>query len=749
MKKTILITASLLSLGSIGQTLNYYSTANGLSGTALKTALHDIIDDHTELEYGTIKTVIRQADEDPNNSNNVILMYTGNSIGKWDFASDPSNPDHNDYWNREHVWAKSHGDFGPDGIYTERGANTDAHHLRPVDMTINSARGYKDFDNGGTIVNNGSTPTQCKSTTNTWEPRDEVKGDVARMIFYMATRYEGGVSLAGDNEPDLEVVNSVGTFPLPQMGKLSTLLAWHMNDPVDAFELRRNDVIFKWQGNRNPYIDHPEFVEMVFGTTSALPDQFSNLAINPIAPTQGNIINVSVDLLGTPSTPTLFWGENWTEVLDSTNSIVMTDNSGGNYTADIPSQVYSADVIFRIKNGNSAHISHNFQIQPEPFSGTITSIRSIQGNGPLSPLAWEITDASGTVTNSANDVEVSVTGIVTGAFGDNFFIQESDSLRSGIYIYSSGFFPTQGDSVIVTGKIKEYYNMTEIVNASAMNVVATGLPMPSFKIVSAQNISDSNPNSAENYESLLVKVFNAGCSDTDLGFGMWELTDASGSCNVHNSASYTYSPTLNNAYNVSGVLNFSFDKFKIELRNADDVEAGSDNLSPKIVSASNPTSGIVAVVFSEGITNDSRSDVLNYSINNGVDIVAAVPHSLQANKVNLHVQNINSGVYTLVVNGCEDQSGNVMNDTIDFTNNINNVSIDEFGNSNIRVWSNESSIYVSGLENNTAVNIVDVNGKTIFTGSKNADFVVNVVSGVYFIELKQGSITKVIKQQIN
>ena len=93
----------MLSLASIAQPLNYYSSAYGLTGTDLKTALHDIIDDHTELEYGTIKTVIRQADQDPNNPNNIILLYTGNSISKWDFASDPSNPDHNDFWNREHV----------------------------------------------------------------------------------------------------------------------------------------------------------------------------------------------------------------------------------------------------------------------------------------------------------------------------------------------------------------------------------------------------------------------------------------------------------------------------------------------------------------------------------------------------------------------------------------------------------------------------------------------------------------------
>ncbi len=744
MKKTILLGSALLSLASIAQPLNYYSTANGLTGTALKTALHDIIDDHTELEYGTIKTVIRQADQDPNNSNNIILLYTGNSISKWDFASDPNNPANNDFWNREHVWAKSHGNFGPNGVFTERGANTDAHHLRPVDMTMNSARGYKDFNTGGTVVNNGSTPTDCYSSTNTWEPRDAVKGDVARMIFYMATRYEGGSSLAGFPEPDLEVVNSVGTFPLPQMGKLDTLLAWHTQDPVDDFELNRNDVIYNWQGNRNPFIDRPEFVDMVFGSTSANADYFTNLALNPVLPTQGDVITVTADLTGTPDAPKLFWGNTWQDVLDSTNTVVMTA-SGSTYSADIPSQVYSAKVYFRIKNGNSAYISHNFKVQPEPFTGTLTAITDVQGTGAISPLAWQVTDGSGTQTNSANNVEVSVTGVVTGAFGDNFFIQESNEIRSGLYIYSSGFFPAVGDSVIVTGKVKEYYSMTELVDITGLNTISTGHLLPEFHIVSSNDVATSNPTVAEDYESMLIKVFNAACTNDDLGFGMWEINDGSGACAVHNTSTYSYSPIVNTAYNVSGILTFNFDEFKIELRFSEDIEAGTDNIAPTIADVTTPTTGIVSVVFSENITTATMENISNYSFNNGIVVTSAAQHAFQLSKVNLTVENISNGLHTLTVTGCLDNAGNEVNDSYEFTSTINNVSLEENVFESINMWSKASTLYISGL-NQMNVEVVDELGKIVYNKINSSEVSTELEAGVYFVKVTSGNSSQIFKQ---
>jgi len=225
---------------------NYYENAIGKTGTRLKTALHNIIDDHTEISYSNVWEALRNTDEDPNNHNNVILLYTGRSQSK------TSNGTSIDSWNREHVWAKSHGDFG-----TTMGAGTDLHHLRPTDVTVNSSRGNKDFDNGGTAQKEAP---DTYADSDSWEPRDEVKGDVARMIFYMAVRYEGD-----NGELDLEVSETVNNGYAPLHGKLSTLLQWHQQDPVDEFERNRNEVIYQqYQHNRNPFIDHPEWVEAIW-----------------------------------------------------------------------------------------------------------------------------------------------------------------------------------------------------------------------------------------------------------------------------------------------------------------------------------------------------------------------------------------------------------------------------------------------------------------------------------------------------
>ncbi|MCM3733594.1 endonuclease [Fictibacillus nanhaiensis] len=226
---------------------SYYDSARGKTGAALKTALHNIIDDHTELSYSEVWEALKETDEDPNNSSNVILLYTGRSQSK------TTNGGNVNDWNREHVWAKSHGDFG-----TTMGPGTDIHHLRPTDVTVNSSRSNLDFDNGGT---QHSEALGNYYDSDSWEPRDAVKGDVARMLFYMAVRYEGDVS----DEPQLELNNNVNNGSAPYHGKMSVLLQWHLEDPVDNSERNRNNIIYNdYQHNRNPFIDHPEWVEEIW-----------------------------------------------------------------------------------------------------------------------------------------------------------------------------------------------------------------------------------------------------------------------------------------------------------------------------------------------------------------------------------------------------------------------------------------------------------------------------------------------------
>ena len=223
----------------------YYAPAIGKTGSALRVALHDIIDGHTKLSYDQVWTALKDTDQDPGNTANVIELYTGRSISK------SNNGGSTGQWNREHVWAQSRG-----GFTTSAGPGTDLHHLRAEDVQVNGTRGNKDFDNGGSAV---SGCTDCWTDTDSFEPRDAVKGDVARMLFYMAVRYNGD-----DGFRDLELSNVSGSA-VPRLGDLDILLQWNAADPVDAFEMRRNDRIHaQWQGNRNPFVDHPEWAAAIW-----------------------------------------------------------------------------------------------------------------------------------------------------------------------------------------------------------------------------------------------------------------------------------------------------------------------------------------------------------------------------------------------------------------------------------------------------------------------------------------------------
>jgi endonuclease I len=242
----------------------YYDNTSGIYGEQLKTNLNEIIKGHTQFSYSSSNTdvwdILKQTDKDPNDSNNIILFYTGWSVNAAQEYNNGSG------WNREHIWSKSHGDFG-----TTQGAGTDIHHLRPSDISVNSAKSSRWFDNCSTPYLDNGVHTGCFTSSENWvwQPRDEVKGDVARMIFYMATRYEGDTG-----EPDLELIDY---FPSENhtsdavYAKVSTLLQWHNSDPVDDRERNRNNIIYSdFQNNRNPFIDHPEFANLIWSNVVSL-----------------------------------------------------------------------------------------------------------------------------------------------------------------------------------------------------------------------------------------------------------------------------------------------------------------------------------------------------------------------------------------------------------------------------------------------------------------------------------------------
>ncbi|MCD4829242.1 MAG: endonuclease [Candidatus Cloacimonetes bacterium] len=268
MKALLCLLACLLVCTVYADDDAYYAGLDTLEGDELKAALHERIKGHTAYPYFSDSTgvgeMMMDIDADPADPTRMILFYTGRSQPiAWadhgdDFDYAAYGVGHGDTWNREHLWAKSHG--FPD---MEMLAYTDIHHLRPADRSVNGSKGAKDFDWGGAP---DAEAVGSFTDFDSWEPRDEVKGDLARSLFYMAVRYEGT-----DTPYDLELVESTGTGG-PRLGRLSTLLEWHAADPPDDRERARNERIYtRYQHNRNPFIDHPEYAVRIWGEPDTTP----------------------------------------------------------------------------------------------------------------------------------------------------------------------------------------------------------------------------------------------------------------------------------------------------------------------------------------------------------------------------------------------------------------------------------------------------------------------------------------------
>jgi endonuclease I len=245
----------------------YYAAAAGLSGNPLKSALHSIIaNGHVQYSYSNTYNPLRAIYADPANSGNVLTTYSGTSIPKNDSYYPGGSADPNTTWSREHAWPDSFGldptNVNPGSTDGNAGADfTDLFNLRPVLQTVNSQRGNKYYDTSSGTVSVPPLAPACSYDSNSFEPRDVEKGDIARAMFYMATRYDGSEPLTLDLEIDDSPAAATGRF-----AKLSTLLKWHEQDPVSIQERQRNQLIHTtYQHNRNPFVDHPEFVAMIWG----------------------------------------------------------------------------------------------------------------------------------------------------------------------------------------------------------------------------------------------------------------------------------------------------------------------------------------------------------------------------------------------------------------------------------------------------------------------------------------------------
>jgi endonuclease I len=630
MKRKILILLFVACCGYMfAQPAGYYEGTTGLDSAALRTALHDIIKDHKEIAYYNSKNVFKKSDEDPANSDNIILVYTGRSVAKdTDYGSAGNE------LNREHVWAKSHGQFDE-----QPPAYSDIHNLKPVDASVNASKSNLDFDWGG---DPHSEATGCKSDADSWEPRDEVKGDVARIVFYMSIRYEGE-----NGEPDLEVVDEVGTYPMPQHGKLSALLEWHKMDPPDQFEKNRNDVIYSWQKNRNPFVDHPEYAEILWDGADPGAVDIASFTQTPDFVSSSDAVTVSADITTTNSSideVTLLWGTDWDNL---SNTVTMTNSGGDTYEGEIPDNAEETEVAYKImaidNAGDTSYAVASYLVR-KVFSGTITTIKEIQGE------------------KSASDYDgqtKSTTGVVTASIGSGYYIQDGYGAWNGLYIYDDVNVPDVGDSIVVTGEVTEYYTLTEL-TPTDYYYVSSGHDLPEPVVLNTGDIKFDNAPNAEQYESVRIKVEGATCTfdDYKADFYMWKVNDGSGEAKIHNTFVYNYDPTQGVSYDVTGILTYTYSEWKVDIISEADVVEAEDLTAPSIKEVNVTGGSYVEVIFDEDITQASAETAANYTFTDGINVVLAMHDMFQKDKVILQVTNMTQGMHTLTANNIEDLNSN-------------------------------------------------------------------------------------------
>jgi len=240
----------------------YFQTALGLNGNALKIELHNIIKGHS-AQVWPLWTHFQTTDDKP--SGHVWDMYSDVPSGSPPYNYTFSNTcgqysSEGDCFNHEHLWPKTYfnGNVMP--------MRTDLHHLVPTDGYVNNKRGSFPFGQVNSVSwtsNNGSktgsSSTYAGYNLDVFEPIDDYKGDIARSMLYMNIRYTtedaawnnwimaNGAELTAD--------------------ALALFLQWHQLDPVSQKELDRNDRVYQIQGNRNPFVDYPEFAECIWGTS--------------------------------------------------------------------------------------------------------------------------------------------------------------------------------------------------------------------------------------------------------------------------------------------------------------------------------------------------------------------------------------------------------------------------------------------------------------------------------------------------
>lgn len=413
------------SISTSGGGTNYYDGIGNETCENLKTTLHNLINNHTVVSYSSLWTHYQTTDDHLNDSGNEVIvwdMYSDNPYGsenEFSFGSEQcgSYQSEGDCYNREHSFPKSWW-----GGSTSVPQYTDLFTVVPVDGWINGIRNNNPYGEiqGGTethITNNGSALGSSSISIpgysgSVFEPIDEYKGDLARGYFYMMTRYEDVIPSWENNTIESDAVLDGTSYPGFEQWMLDMLINWHNIDPVDTKEIERNEAIYSIQGNRNPFIDHPEYVNLVWDSCGATDTE-------------------------APTTPTNLMASNTAETTTDLNWIASNDNiavtgyniyQDGNYLTSSVGNAYSV-------NGLLAGTSYDFYVEAYDAAGNISNISNV-----VSVLTSSVVDSqapSAPINLTASNTNENSTDLSWSASTDDVGVVAYDIYQNGSYLNTS------------------------------------------------------------------------------------------------------------------------------------------------------------------------------------------------------------------------------------------------------------------------------------------------------------------------
>lgn len=397
---TVVATNSSVELAIADTITDYYSEITATGGNELLGQVHDLITKtHTTYtSYSDCSNPTYVQRTDPGSSSAYVMEFYSQADISATWGSGNVGT-----WNREHLWCQSLSN----GLWTDvsnstRSGGSDLYHIRPAESRLNSTRGNNKY---GELTNRDNSKVYYKdaggnnvahggyNSGGVFEPLDEVKGDVARILMYVYTHYNTYSNVHGTTNGSASCFGTLNFTHVisasSEAAAISMLLEWNKSDPVDQVEITRNEVVYDIQGNRNPFVDHPEYADAIWGDSAVIPPsaELKSISISPssITLTEGKSQTFTV----TPNPSNASANVTWT----SSNEAVASVSASGLVTAK---SVGTATITATSTENPSITATAQVTVQKSSYKVATITLDSFELTSGYGFKSWSAGELSGT-----------------------------------------------------------------------------------------------------------------------------------------------------------------------------------------------------------------------------------------------------------------------------------------------------------------------------------------------------------------